>query len=89
MILENSKLRVELDDSSRIISLVEKEIGVNVIDSPAQDPFMLILASDRCKENIAFGGAQELTANSDGKSACFHADRLKLDNGRDDAGFAD
>lgn len=89
MILENSKLRVELDDSARIISLVEKEVGVNVIDSPAEDPFMLILASDRCKENIAFGGAQKLTASSDGTSACFHADRLKLDNGRDDAGFAE
>lgn len=89
MILENSKLRVELDDFARITSLVDKATGVNIIDSPAEDPFMLILASERCKENIVFGHDQQLTCEADQLSAHFKADRLKFDNGRADAGYAD
>lgn len=89
MLLENSKLRVELDGSARIISLIDKSIGVNIIDAPAQDGFFLNLADDRCKENLAFGHSQSLTASQDGNTVSFHTDRLKLDCGRTDELYID
>ena len=89
MLLENSKLRVELDGSARIISLTDKKTGVNIIDSPAEDGFFLNLADSRCKENLAFGHDQTLTASQNGDTISFCTDRLKLDCGRTDELYVD
>lgn len=89
MLLENSKLRVELDGSARIISLTDKKTGVNIIDSPAEDGFFLNLADSRCKENLAFGHDQTLIASQNGDTISFRTDRLKLDCGRTDELYVD
>ena len=92
MILENDCLRLALDGSGRIISFADKRSGVNIIAEPVRDPFMLTLVSDDCMENIVWGGAQSDCKSRIDPDACraeFLYDRLAIDNGRADAGYAD
>ena len=92
MKLENDCLRLALDGSGRIISFADKRSGVNIIAEPVRDPFMLTLVSDDCMENIVWGGAQsdcKARIDPDACRAEFLFDRLAIDNGRADAGYAD
>ncbi len=89
MILENEKLIAGFDDGAGLTKLIDKSNGHNVIEKPAADPFTLILGDDRCKENIVFGSAQTMKAEKHGQTLTFHTEKLKIDNGRSDAGEID
>lgn len=92
MILENKKLRLELDGSGRILSLENKAGGKsNVIDAPT-DIFFMVLddAQSQCKETLVYACAQEFSATQvSATEATFTASDLQIDNGRPDAGHVD
>ena len=89
MILENSKLLAEFDEKARLVRLIDSSNGINVIEKPTDDAFRLILADDRCKENIVFGGAQDFRAEKQGDRLVFTTESLSIDNGRADSGKVD
>lgn len=90
IILENEKLRLELDESGRILSLENKAGGKpNIIDAPT-DSFFMVLDDGQCKETLVFAHAQSFTATKvSATAASFTACDLLTDNGRADAGRAD
>lgn len=90
MKLENKFLRLSFDDGGRLISIKNnKSGGANIISTPANDCFMMTLADEKCKEIIVWGHEQTAEATFSEDTASFKFKRLKLDNGRADAGFAD
>ncbi|MBQ8510369.1 MAG: hypothetical protein IJ493_10740 [Clostridia bacterium] len=94
MLIENESLRLGLDESGRIVSLSGKSGGMTeLIDTPAEDFFYMTLADtsakDTCKEILVWAHEQEVFASRTDTSADFRIERLKIDNGRDDAGWAD
>ncbi len=91
MLLENEYLRAEFD-GVRLTSLVCKGIGHELIDSPEPEGFFLNLAGGNptdCKECLVKGSEQTLTVSRDGNVITAVAERLKIDNGRSDSGYAD
>jgi hypothetical protein len=91
MKLENKFLRISFDGNGRLISFENKALGQgNIISSPTDDCFMMTLANDRCKEILVFGHEQTVVESSFSEdTAIFKFDRLKIDNGRNDAGYAE
>ncbi|MBE6931623.1 MAG: hypothetical protein E7463_15245 [Ruminococcaceae bacterium] len=88
--LENNNLRIDFDERGRITSLRLKSDGNReILDHPAPYSFFMNLADDRCKECLVFEENQEIRADVSENRVSFHMERLKIDNGRKDAGFAD
>ena len=87
--LESASLSLSLEDNGTIVSLIHKQIGENVISIPAS-AFFLNFADENCKENLVWAEEQEIVGiKTDEYSADFSVSKLKIDNGRADAGYID
>ena len=76
--LENAQIAAEFDALGRLSALSGVQ---NVIDSPAEDSFLLVFKKGADWENVVFGGEQAFSVSQQGNALHFHTDSLRYRKG--------